>query len=276
MTHSGGGWGRAGRMIRDHARVIGIAIFLVTPRLGSGVAGVATPEAWAEPAADVATRCGLLHGRPAVDACDDAMRSRRPGAARAEAAHEKGVELGKFRRDEDAVAAYRASIRVRPDYAAAYTNLGFALSRLGRWDEARRAYERAVRLAPDDVDARYDLGVALATLDRPEDALREFRQVLRRAPTDADAHYNVGRTLNDLGRHVEAAQAYREAVRARPGYADAWGNLGLSAILIGQYGEAREAFERARALVPTYFDSRPIQRYAWEFVSDLVRIPDSR
>jgi tetratricopeptide (TPR) repeat protein len=86
----------------------------------------------------------------------------------------------------------------------------------------------------------------------------------------------VGRTLSSLGRHAEAAQAYREAVRVRPDYAAAWGNLGLSAILIGEYGEAREAFDRARALVPGYFESRPIQRQAWEIVSRLGRSPDSR
>ena len=158
--------------------------------------------------------------------------------------------------------------------AAAYTHLGFALSGLERWDEAQLAYEQAVRLAPDDVDARYSLGVALARLDRPEDALREFRQVLRRAPMDADAHYNLGRVLNSLRRHAEAAEAYRAAVRVQPGYANAWGNLGLSAILIGRYGEAREAFERAKALVPGYFESRPIQRHAWEIVSRL-RSPDA-
>ena len=124
-----------------------------------------------------------------------------------------------------AVAAYRVAIRVRPDYAAAYTNRGFALSRLERWDEARLAYEQAVRLAPEDVDARYNLGVALATLDRPEDALREFRQVLRRAPMDADAHYNMGRTLNSLRRHADAAQAYREAV---PGPAGVCRRVGQS------------------------------------------------
>ena len=131
--------------------------------------------------------------------------------------------------------------------------------------------ELGVRLASDDVDARYDLGVALATLGRPEDALREFREVLRRVPTDADAHYNMGRVLNSLGRHGQAAQAYREAVRVRPDYANAWGNLGLSAILIGRYDEARDAFERAGTLVPGYFESRPIQRHAWEVVSRLGR-----
>ena len=67
-----------------------------------------------------------------------------------------------------------------------------------------------------------------------------------------------------------------EAVRLRPNYANAWGNLGLSAISIEQYGEAREAFDRARALQPGYFESRPIQRHAWEIVSRLGHRPDSR
>lgn len=202
-------------MVKDHARIIGIVMLLAALGLGAGLAGVATRGAWAQPAVDAPIRCALLRGGLALDACDEAMRSRRPVGIRAEAAY-------------------------------------------------------------DDVDARYDLGVALVALDRPEDALREFRQVLRRAPMDADAHYNVGRTLNSLGRHAEAARAYREAVRARPDHAAAWGNLGLSAILIGQYGEAREAFERASTLVPEYFDSRPIQRQAWELASRLSRRPDSR
>jgi tetratricopeptide (TPR) repeat protein len=225
-------------MVKDHARIIGIVMLLVA----LGLAGGATRGAGAGPEVDAPIRCALLHGRPALDACDEALRSERSVAIRAEAAYNKGVEL----------------------------------ARLERWDEARLAHEQALRLAPDDVDARYDLGVALAALDRPEDALHAFRQVLRRAPTDADAHYNVGRTLNSLRRHAEAAQAYREAVRIRPGYADAWGNLGLSAILIGEYGEARDAFERAGALVPGYFESRPVQRQAWELVSRLARRPDSR
>jgi tetratricopeptide (TPR) repeat protein len=144
-----------------------------------------------------------------------------------------GVGLtGVATRVASAEPAVDAAIRARSD-SAAYTNLGFALSGLERWDEARLAYEQAVRLAPDD----------------------------------ADAHYNMGRALNSLRRHAEAAEAYRAAVRIQPGYANAWGNLGLSATLIGRYDEAREAFERARALVPGYFESRPIQRLAWEIVS---------
>jgi tetratricopeptide (TPR) repeat protein len=208
--------------------------------------------------------CALLRGQPAVDACDEAMRSRLPAEIRAEAAHKKGVELFELTRYGDAVRAYGVAVRLKPDYAVAYTNLGFSLSRLERWQEACVAYEHALRLTPDDVDAHYNLGVALVMLGRPGAALREFRETVELAPMDADAHYNMGLALNSLGRHAEAVQAYREAVRVRPDYADAWGNLGLTANLIGQYRESADAFERAKALLPAYFDSRPRQREAFE------------
>jgi tetratricopeptide (TPR) repeat protein len=250
-------------MARAHQRVLWTLILLLS---SCALVGMATRVAWAQsaPPADPMLRCALLRGQPAVDACDEAMRSRLPVELRAEAAYKKGVELGVLTRHGEAMKAYRAAIRLKPDYAAAYTSLGFSFSRLERWQEACAAYESAIRLRPDDVDARYNLGVALVMLGRPDAALREFRESAALAPMDADAHYNLGLTLNSLGRHAEAVQAYREAVRVRPGYAEAWGNLGLSAHLIGQHRESAEAFERASALQPGYLASRPRQREAFE------------
>jgi tetratricopeptide (TPR) repeat protein len=247
-----------GAMAKHHRRVLWILILLVV-----GIACLTTRGAWAQSPEPI-LGCALLRGQPAVDACDEAMRSRLPVEIRAEAAYKKGIELAELTRYGDAVNAYRAAIRLKPDYAAAYTNLGFSLSRLERWQEACSAYENAIRLTPDDVDAHYNLGVALLVLGRPAAALREFRATVELTPRDADAHYNMGLALNSLGRHAEAVQAYREAVRVRPDYADAWGNLGLTANLIGQYRESAHAFERAKALLPAYFDTRPLQREAFE------------
>lgn len=216
-------------MARHRRRVLWTLILLV-PLCGLvGIASLTTRRAWAQ-SADPMIGCALLHGQPAVDACDEAMRARRPVEIRADAAYKKGVELGELMRYGDAVNAYRAAIRLKPDYA----------------------------------DAHYNLGVALFVLGRAGAALREFRATVELTPMDADAHYNMGLALNSLGRHAEAVQAYREAVQARPDYADAWGNLGLSANLTGQYRESADAFERAKALLPAYFDSRPRQREAFE------------
>jgi cytochrome c-type biogenesis protein CcmH/NrfG len=50
---------------------------------------------------------------------------------------------------DDAVAAYREAVRVKPDYAEACYNLATALQAQEKFDEADEAYEKAKRLKPD-------------------------------------------------------------------------------------------------------------------------------
>jgi len=66
-------------MLREHARIARIVVLLVGLGLGVGVAGEAARGAGAEPAVDPAIRCALLHGRPALAACEAWRRIR--GAA---------------------------------------------------------------------------------------------------------------------------------------------------------------------------------------------------
>ena len=49
-------------------------------------------------------------------------------------------------RYEEAVSTYRAAIKIKEDYPAAYFGLGQACDRLGRYNDARDAYLQAVRL----------------------------------------------------------------------------------------------------------------------------------
>jgi cytochrome c-type biogenesis protein CcmH/NrfG len=58
---------------------------------------------------------------------------------------------------------YRAAIEQRPNYPEAFNNLGGALLDLGRRDEAIAAFEAAVRLRPDFSDAPENLARLRAT-----------------------------------------------------------------------------------------------------------------
>ncbi len=49
-----------------------------------------------------------------------------------------------------AEAAFRAAIRLRPGFAAAYINLGITLEECGRFSEATEALRAALRLEPDN------------------------------------------------------------------------------------------------------------------------------
>ena len=59
---------------------------------------------------------------------------------------------------DEAIAAYREAIRLKPDYAEAHSNLGIALAGQGKLDEAIAEYREAIRLKPDYAAAHNNLG----------------------------------------------------------------------------------------------------------------------
>src|SRR3954470_20972331 len=58
-----------------------------------------------------------------------------------------GTEYKKAGDAESAVAAFRAVVRLNPDYTAAYQELGTILLGLGRGDEARQVFTEGVVVA---------------------------------------------------------------------------------------------------------------------------------
>jgi tetratricopeptide (TPR) repeat protein len=63
---------------------------------------------------------------------------------------------------DEAIYQFRESIRISPDYAKAYNNLGNTLLYQGRVDEAIASYREALRLNPDYTIAQENLKNALA------------------------------------------------------------------------------------------------------------------
>ena len=54
---------------------------------------------------------------------------------------------------DEAIAEFRAAIRVNPDFAIGHYNLGVALKKQGKLDEAIAEFRAAIRLQPDFADA---------------------------------------------------------------------------------------------------------------------------
>jgi tetratricopeptide (TPR) repeat protein len=64
-------------------------------------------------------------------------------------------------RTEEAIAAFRAALRLAPRSVEAHNNLGIALGIQGRLDEAIEHFQQALAIKPDFEDARRNLAVAL-------------------------------------------------------------------------------------------------------------------
>ncbi|MBF0127972.1 MAG: tetratricopeptide repeat protein, partial [Magnetococcales bacterium] len=100
-------------------------------------------------------------------------------------------------------AVYREAIRIQPECAESFANLGALLRDRGRFLQAEDCFLNALRLNPAHVSAYNNYGIMLCELDRLE----------------------------------EAETAYRNAVRIRPGFSDAWSNLALLLLKEGRFEE---------------------------------------
>ncbi len=103
---------------------------------------------------------------------------------------------------EEAVAAVRASIRLKPESSRAHQILGWALLAQKDWDGAIPAYREAIRLKPFyvsiEIAARFELAEALRRKGRFEEAIGEYRRA--KALGREAAPYDLDRWIADAER----------------------------------------------------------------------------
>jgi hypothetical protein len=88
----------------------------------------------------------------------------------------------------DAITEYRAALRLRPDFAEAHNNLANALSRTGHADAAIAEYKAALASQPDMIAARYNLALAYLSLGRRPEAAKQLREIIHEQPDFTPAH----------------------------------------------------------------------------------------
>jgi tetratricopeptide (TPR) repeat protein len=80
--------------------------------------------------------------------------------------------LARQGRDQDALAQYEESLRLRPDHYEAHMNIGALLSRLGRPD-AIQHFQKAAEIRPTSPEPRIYLALAYANANDPGRAVVE-------------------------------------------------------------------------------------------------------
>jgi protein O-GlcNAc transferase len=117
---------------------------------------------------------------------------------------------------ENAEKHYRHAIRLQPDYAPPYYNLGLTLGEQNRFQEAVACYQQALEFNPNYVEAHSNLGDMFKEQHRLAEAEACYRTALRINPNYMEAHNNLGILLKDQGRFSEAEQFYRAAISLQP------------------------------------------------------------
>ncbi len=102
------------------------------------------------------------------------------------------------------------AVTLRPDYAEAWSDLGFARKANGDDPGALAAYGKAVQLNPEGAVAQYRLGSEYLHSGKPDLALAPLEVAHRLAPEDQSTLNALQSTLQQLHRPVDAA-----AIRAQ-------------------------------------------------------------
>lgn len=95
-------------------------------------------------------------------------------------------------------------------------NRGNQLKREGKLDEAIAAYQRAIELNPSFSWSHHNLGEALATTGQFEKAVSAYQRALEINPLSACSHQNLGEVLTEMNRLDEAIACFQRAIELSP------------------------------------------------------------
>jgi tetratricopeptide (TPR) repeat protein len=163
-----------------------------------------------------------------------------------------GYMFGRLQFTDDAIAAYRQAVKIKPDFADAWYNLGVVYKRSGRTDDAILAYRQAIKVQPDHVGAWSNLGAAYGESGRSGDAVAACRQAIKIKPDFADPWYNMGVAFGDLARTDDAILAYLQTIKIKKNHSEAWYNLGVCYDQVARTNEAIDAYRHATKINPNH------------------------
>ena len=163
---------------------------------------------------------------------------------------------------------YRRAIELRPNYEAAWSNLGFVLFSMDRPQEAEHCYLQAIGIKWDHVDANTNYGHFLRIKERWTEAAEKYQIVLNRRPGFANIRYYQGLVRGRLGNISGAEQELRLSYSLQPNHVPSLISLGEILVNFTTTGEkvslkngkpsrlqeAAAVFTRAIEMDPTHGD----------------------
>jgi tetratricopeptide (TPR) repeat protein len=151
---------------------------------------------------------------------------------------------------DEAVAEYRAALRLDPANANVYNSLGGCLAQKDDPAGASAAFETALEIDPQDAMAHYNIGVIHLREGQSQQALARFKQAHALDCGTFEIPFQIGKLLVEQQSHAEAKAYLEAAVRLRPDCAAAHSLMGRCLAALGETREALMACKKAVKLNP--------------------------
>ena len=130
---------------------------------------------------------------------------------------ERGNQLWRLGRHEEAVKAFDEAIKQKPSFAyLAYYGKGFTLVRQGKIQESIPLLEKAVKLKPDFATALRIQSVIYRKLKQANKGLLAINKAIELEPQNPNLYSEKSFILSDLKEYVPAEAAITEAIKLNP------------------------------------------------------------
>lgn len=173
-----------------------------------------------------------------------------------------------------AIEAGKLATQTMPESGSSWYILGQAYSYQPAkqdWNAAVDAYQRVIKLVPNWANAYYELGKALEKVGRKEEAVLQYRAAVRFAPTKGRFLYQLGHLLVDLKQTEEGKRIVAESQKyiklnaeeeiwttkmaTNPKDPENYYQLGLLFIQYQDYPKAKQCLEAVLSVNPKYKDA---------------------
>ncbi|MGB3655188.1 MAG: tetratricopeptide repeat protein, partial [Rivularia sp. (in: cyanobacteria)] len=166
---------------------------------------------------------------------------------------ERGNQLFRLRRYQEAVKAFDEAIKQKPDFVyLAYYGKGLALA--DNFKESIAALKQAVQLKPNFVPALYQQSVVYRKLNQPDKALVAINKAIQIELQNPNLYNEKYGVLNEKKDYVQAEAAITEAIKLTP-RAAFYSNRGILYSNQDKWDLALADYNKAIEINPNYFDA---------------------
>ena len=162
---------------------------------------------------------------------------------------------------DEAIDAYKTSIRLNPDLAEPHVDLAKLYFSEKRYKDAEMEYANAVKIDPNSTN-HYSLGQAYLFQDRYIEAEAEFQEVRRLEPNSPYSSYGLGLAYSRQGRYEKAIDLFKESIKLNRDFHDAYAEIGFSYADLGRMDDADKIFEFLEKEAPDLADT--LSRYMYK------------
>jgi hypothetical protein len=141
---------------------------------------------------------------------------------------------------QESVQAFNEVVKLRPDYADAYINIGLTEIVWEKYDSARKAINKALALNPDSARALYYDGLLQRRAGNTEKEISDFRRVVEMFPESRDARRELGITYYQKNDNHAALEQFEALQKIDPDDLAAHYNLSILYRRMGKPAEAAE------------------------------------